>query len=195
MANFTNLPCLVLNPDFTPMEIFPKLKSIPVRDALPKVLAGTCYVVAEYDQKVQHPTLDIKWPSVIVRKEQEHWDRKPGLSRELLWFRDNLSCTYCGQELETYRDVTFDHIVPRSQGGPKSWENITSACESCNSAKANKPAEGRWKPKVEPYVPTYWSLLAKRKKFPIVIHHESWADFLPDWEGGINLIEPKGAFS
>jgi len=190
MPDYTRLPVLVLNPDFTPMEIFPKLKTIPGKDAVPKVLADTCYVVSEYDRKISHPTLVMNWPSVIVRKDHDSWDRVPRLSRELLWFRDNLSCVYCGQEIETHRDVSYDHVIPKREGGKKDWLNIVSACSDCNSRKGHQAPVGMWAPKIKPYVPNFWQLLAKRKKYPIIIHHASWADFLPDWEGGIKLIEP-----
>lgn len=188
MTDYTRLPVLVLNPDFTPMEIFPRLKTIPGKDAIAKVLSNTCYVVSEYDRKVAHPSLDMNWPSVIVRKDQESWDRVPRLSRELLWFRDNSSCVYCGQELASYREVSFDHVIPKRDGGKKEWLNIASACHSCNSKKGHHAPVGKWTPKQKPYVPSFWQLLAKRKKYPIVIHHESWKDFLPDWEGGIQLV-------
>ncbi len=33
------------------------------------------------------------------------------------------------------RYATLEHIVPRSEGGEKTWENIKLACRSCNNDK------------------------------------------------------------
>jgi 5-methylcytosine-specific restriction endonuclease McrA len=188
MTDFTRLPVLVLNPDFTPMEIFPRLGTIPGKDAVPKILAGSCYSVSDYPERVAHPTLNMHWPSVIVRKEFDSWARHPRLTRELLWYRDNMSCQYCGVELESYKQVSFDHVVPKRDGGKKEWMNIVSSCSACNQKKGHKAPIGQWKPRSTPHTPNFWQLLSLRKKHPLVIHHESWRDFLPDWEGGIKLV-------
>lgn len=41
------------------------------------------------------------------------------------------ACVYCGAEGE----MTRDHDIPVSRGGPDSIDNIVPACRSCNSAK------------------------------------------------------------
>lgn len=41
-------------------------------------------------------------------------------------------CAYCGA-----RSEALDHVHPRDSGGDNSWENLTGACHSCNSAKAH----------------------------------------------------------
>jgi hypothetical protein len=48
--------------------------------------------------------------------------------------RDNFTCRYCGQ---TPPDVVLeiDHVVPKSQGGPDSYENLVTACRQCNHGK------------------------------------------------------------
>ena len=40
-------------------------------------------------------------------------------------------CWYCG----TRQDLSADHLVPRSRGGPDTGENLVRACRSCNSSK------------------------------------------------------------
>ena len=37
-------------------------------------------------------------------------------------------CQYCGSK----EDLTFDHFVPRSKGGLTTWNNVITACSSCN---------------------------------------------------------------
>jgi len=49
--------------------------------------------------------------------------------------RDHYSCQYCGKET---RQLTLDHMIPRCRGGPHTWENLVSACVSCNRRKAGK---------------------------------------------------------
>ena len=40
-------------------------------------------------------------------------------------------CLFCGAD----RDLSYDHLVPRSRGGPDSADNVVMACRSCNSSK------------------------------------------------------------
>jgi hypothetical protein len=48
-------------------------------------------------------------------------------------------CEYC-QSPAKYATQTFslDHIVPRSQGGKVSLDNLALACQGCNNHKYNK---------------------------------------------------------
>lgn len=41
-------------------------------------------------------------------------------------------CAYCPAPA-----AHIDHIVPRDQAGPDSWDNLTGACSACNSSKRN----------------------------------------------------------
>ena len=51
--------------------------------------------------------------------------------------RDRCTCLYCGRDLSlTPKDVTIDHIHPRSKGGDLTDPgNLVLACKSCNSSK------------------------------------------------------------
>ena len=42
-------------------------------------------------------------------------------------------CCYCGEPA-----YCLDHIVPRVDGGPNTWDNLTAACERCNNAKSGR---------------------------------------------------------
>jgi 5-methylcytosine-specific restriction endonuclease McrA len=57
------------------------------------------------------------------------------LSRRNVLHRDNYVCQYCGVRRN---DLTIDHIIPRSRGGPDSWENVAAACLQCNVSKGNR---------------------------------------------------------
>jgi 5-methylcytosine-specific restriction endonuclease McrA len=52
----------------------------------------------------------------------------------------NWHCALCGGDLLQLpaRDVTADHIVPVSRGGPNTIDNVQPACRSCNCSKGNR---------------------------------------------------------
>jgi 5-methylcytosine-specific restriction endonuclease McrA len=74
----------------------------------------------------------------------------------LLFRRDHHMCAYCGDIFET-RDLTRDHVHPKSRGGSNAWENSVTACKSCNMKKANKtPEEANMLLLYLPYKPCRW---------------------------------------
>lgn len=44
--------------------------------------------------------------------------------------RDGYTCRYCGDVA-----TTADHLVPVSQGGPSTDDNLVAACLHCNSGR------------------------------------------------------------
>ena len=40
-----------------------------------------------------------------------------------------------------FRNLTVDHIVPKSKGGQDNYENLQLLCGACNSIKGNRPHE------------------------------------------------------
>ncbi|MBE9067533.1 HNH endonuclease [Leptolyngbya cf. ectocarpi LEGE 11479] len=57
--------------------------------------------------------------------------------REQIIQTDRKRCCYCQtQELNSGIPLSFDHILPRSQGGETSFENVCLACRPCNEFKA-----------------------------------------------------------
>jgi 5-methylcytosine-specific restriction endonuclease McrA len=53
--------------------------------------------------------------------------------------RDGAACVWCGRE-PWQRDLTLEHLLPRSRGGHATPENLTPACRPCNRARRSKPA-------------------------------------------------------
>lgn len=43
-------------------------------------------------------------------------------------------CAYCGST----NDLSWDHLIPRSKGGPDTADNHVLACKRCNSSKGTK---------------------------------------------------------
>jgi len=56
------------------------------------------------------------------KKIKEAWDHK---------------CAYCGSD----KELTIDHITPRSKGGTDVTKNVVCACHDCNQDKAHTPME------------------------------------------------------
>ena len=49
------------------------------------------------------------------------------------------ACIYCGRPL-TVETMEIDHIVPRSKGGAKEYDNLVCSCPHCNALKGDKDA-------------------------------------------------------
>ena len=56
--------------------------------------------------------------------------------RDRLLEADNRHCAYCyTTEANTGQPMTVDHIIPQSQGGDTTFENLCFACRRCNEFK------------------------------------------------------------
>lgn len=58
-------------------------------------------------------------------------------NRRNIFARDSNQCQYCGKKFPT-SELSLDHVVPRSQGGLTTWENIVCACVACNVRKGGR---------------------------------------------------------
>lgn len=77
--------------------------------------------------------------------------RKPRPYRryaQLVYQRDNYVCHLCGKhtlkawdENNKAQSPTLDHIIPKSQGGPDTPDNLATACFECNVRRGVKDAE------------------------------------------------------
>ena len=75
------------------------------------------------------------------------YDRLPRqavkFNRRNLYARDENRCQYCGRKYST-TELSLDHVIPRSQGGKTTWENVVCACLQCNIKKGGRtPEEAR----------------------------------------------------
>lgn len=52
--------------------------------------------------------------------------------------RDGGTCVWCGRE-PWPRDLTLEHLLPRSRGGHATPENLAPACRPCNRARRSRP--------------------------------------------------------
>lgn len=61
-------------------------------------------------------------------------------NRNLIIKRDKSTCQYC-QKILSHKQVTIDHIIPRSKGGVSNFNNCVVCCFDCNKRKGNKMLE------------------------------------------------------
>jgi len=117
-------------------------------------------------------TTSFPMPSVIRLNRYVHAPYKGvTLTRQNIFKRDNFECQYCG----TKRDLTLDHVLPTSRGGPHSWLNLVTACKRCNTRKGDfTPEEAGMPLRHKPFKPSYTLFL---KDAPGVHQHE-WEEFL-----------------
>ena len=126
-------PALVLNADYTPLSYYP-LSLWPWQTAIKAMFLERVDVVAHYDREVHSPSASLKLPSVIALRQFVRPNEYPAFTRFNLFLRDRFRCVYCG----SHRELTFDHVVPRSQGGRTNWENVATACAPCNLKKGGR---------------------------------------------------------
>lgn len=75
-------------------------------------------------------------------------------SRKLILRRDNYKCSYCLNKF-TPKELTIDHVLPKSLGGGNSFTNCVTACFPCNFKKRNRtPEEANMQLKINPHMPT-----------------------------------------
>ena len=74
------------------------------------------------------------------------------VNRHRVFRRDNNECVYCGSK----KELTIDHVIPRSKVGKNTWDNLVTCCQKCNLKKGNKtPDEARMPLRRKPYQPNF----------------------------------------
>jgi 5-methylcytosine-specific restriction endonuclease McrA len=180
--NLSACPALVLNADYTPLSYYP-LSLWPWQTAIKAVFLDRVDIVASYDREVHSPSFDMKIPSVIALRQYVKHSEFPAFTRFNVFLRDQFECQYCGDP----RDLTFDHIIPRSKGGRTTWENIVTACSPCNLTKGGRmPNQAKMHPRSRPHQPSVIELRENGRRFPPNYLHESWTDYLY-WD---SVLEP-----
>ena len=107
-------------------------------EALVMCIVGKATAVEEYEDEISSPSVTFKLPSVIVLKTVVKFiSRGIKPSRNNILWRDKNQCQYCGV-IESPREMTIDHVIPRSRGGENTWSNLVTCCKKCNQKKGNR---------------------------------------------------------
>ena len=94
-----------------------------------------------YNRWLEDRTI-IELPSIVAcgGKRLFPCRNNPALTNYSLLERDNYQCMYCGHFFKR-RELTRDHILPKSRGGIDDWMNVVAACRRCNQFKGDKLLE------------------------------------------------------
>ena len=167
---------LVLNQNYEPLNV------CNMRRAFVLVDRGKAEVLEHAEGFIRTTVSNFPRPSVIrliymIKRPRPQMR----LTRREVFVRDRYMCQYCGKQT---RDLTIDHVMPRHRGGRHTWENLVSACRSCNHRKAgHTPAEARMDLLNEPKRPPASS-------YYVFYHYlesqADWRKFIPGWE----MVEP-----
>ncbi len=168
---------LVLSQSFEPIKI------VSWQRAITLLFLGKVEVIEEYDRGIKHTTFVMKVPAVVRLLQAFRRHKKPvKFSRINIYGRDRFSCQYCGVKL-TLAQGTYDHVVPRAQGGKTEWTNIVTCCEPCNSRKACRtPQEAGMRLLSKPVQPAWVPVMSISVGATLP---EAWRDYLY-WSGDLD---------
>jgi len=153
---------LVLNATYEPLSV------VPIRRAVVLVLAERAEVLHGTGEALHSEHLTVPVPSVVRLRTfvKVPFRRRAPLNRRGVFARDGHRCQYCGGTAES-----IDHVIPRSKGGPHTWENVVAACRPCNVRKGDRllahtsmqlrrpplaPRESTWVTVAMGMIPSQW---------------------------------------
>jgi 5-methylcytosine-specific restriction endonuclease McrA len=138
---------LVLNASYQPLNV------CTVRRAVVLILKEKAELIERGERRLRSESCTFPQPVVIrlvtyVRVPRDNGRRR--ITRRAVFARDSWTCQYCGATSH----LTVDHMIPRSRGGPSSWDNIVTSCAPCNRRKGNRtPVETGMKLRRKPRAP------------------------------------------
>ena len=90
------------------------------------------------DEFIRTVHFEIQVPRIIRLLAYDRMPRqKVKFNRRNIFASDGNRCQYCGRKFAT-SELSLDHVIPRSQGGRATWENIVCACLKCNVSKGGR---------------------------------------------------------
>lgn len=128
-------PVLVLNLNYVPVNV------CTVRRAIVLLAKGKAELLERRaeSERIRTFSATLNAPSII---RLVYLVKRPfaprRLSKKEVFLRDHYTCQYCGQRSQ---QLTLDHVVPRRQHGPHTWDNVVAACGRCNLDKAGRTPE------------------------------------------------------
>jgi 5-methylcytosine-specific restriction endonuclease McrA len=133
-----DLRALVLNADGRPISTWP-LSLMSAWAAVHAVCNDRVIVIEEWDEAFHSPSRTIPVPKIVMLREYQPVTAEPKFCRRSVILRDRFRCQYCGEEFRS-EELTFEHVIPRADGGKTDWDNILMACLKCNGIKGSHPA-------------------------------------------------------
>ena len=153
-----HVSCVVLNGDFT------YLCTVSWKRAIKLVLNEKVKVLKYSDKVVNYARRAFKIPAVValIRIVRMVYKNKVPFSKKNVLVRDQHRCIYCDNHS---RNLTIDHVIPRSKGGRTEFDNCVACCKACNVKKgARTPREAGMFIKRPPFQPTIAEFMRLRLK-------------------------------
>ncbi len=165
---------LVLNASYEPLNL------ISMRRAILLLIKDKAEIIEATDRMIRAASTELPQPLVIRLRRYiklPHHLSLP-LTRRLVYARDQYTCQYCGGQFPASQ-LTLDHVIPKSRGGQKIWENIVTACKRCNQKKGNRtPQEAHMHLMRQPYRPRYIALVWLKASHA---RHPAWEKYISGW--------------
>ena len=154
---------LVLNADYTPLTL------ADFKRAYRLVYKNKAEILVSKGKINAGLILDK--PSVIRLVKYVYFPyKKVSLSKYNIYRRDEYRCLYCGSK----NSLTLDHVIPKSRGGPNTWNNLATCCIKCNALKGDRtPEEAGMNLNHKPFTPNHLFFIKKMNKM-----HEEWKPYL-----------------
>ncbi|HEV2461144.1 MAG TPA: HNH endonuclease [Ktedonobacterales bacterium] len=129
------MPVLVLNTSLQPLSVIHERRLIVLisKNKVAFVDDQVRQVIEESIRTRQMPPDEAVIVQLLANVRVPRMILRPTRANILL--RDEDTCQYCGKR---QRELTLDHIVPRSKGGQSTWENLVACCRACNGRKGNR---------------------------------------------------------
>ena len=126
---------LMLTPWMAPHKI------ITWQRAVVLAYIGKVEVIETWDAELRGPSTSMLAPAVVrLKKGSVSTKSSVRFSRVNVFTRDKFRCQYCGEK-KTLKQLNYDHVIPRVQGGKTVWENIVTSCYPCNDRKGSRTPE------------------------------------------------------
>jgi 5-methylcytosine-specific restriction endonuclease McrA len=129
--------CLTLNASFEPLTI------LPVERALRLVIDRKAEVLEVDGARIFRSEREAMACPIVIRLSRfVHVPRRfrRQVTNTFLFARDGYRCQYCGRHRSAFKHrefLTRDHVRPLSTGGENGWDNVVTACSTCNNRKAH----------------------------------------------------------
>lgn len=137
---------LVLNFDYTPLNVTSYRRGFILVDK------GKAEIVKSDENPIVCGFKTYVRPVIIrLLNYIKYHTRTLRANRNRIYKRDGNQCIYCGSK----KDLTLDHVIPKSKGGKNDWINLVTSCFKCNLKKRDRtPEEAKMKMNHKPFAPT-----------------------------------------
>lgn len=142
---------LVLNSDYTPVNV------TNITRAIKLIVKEKAEIVKESTKILRSEKIEFKAPTIIrLLNYVKIKFFNVVLTKKNILIRDGFKCVYCGDN----KNLTLDHLIPKSKGGKNDWYNLVTCCDTCNKKKGDKtPEEAKMTLLRKPFKPNYYSFL------------------------------------